>query len=87
MPGTLRVGHGQDRAVDELCVAQIEIYFSILQRKVLTPADVASLVELEANILAFEAGYQEIATPFQWKFTRTDLDALLARLASLPKAA
>jgi len=66
---------------------QIEIYFSILQRKVLTPADVASLVELEANILAFEAGYQEIATPFQWKFTRTDLDALLARLASLPKAA
>jgi len=66
---------------------QIEIYFSILQRKVLTPADVASLVELEANILAFEASYQEIATPFQWKFTRTDLDVLLARLASLPKAA
>ena len=66
---------------------QIEIYFSILQRKVLTPADIASLVELKANILAFEAGYQEIATPFEWKFTRTDLDALLARLASLPKAA
>jgi hypothetical protein len=55
MPGTPSVGHGQGRAVDELCVAQIEIYFSILQRKVLTPADIASLDQLEANILAFQA--------------------------------
>lgn len=68
-------------------VNQIEIYFSILQRKVLTPADVTSLVELEANILAFEAGYQEMATPFEWKFTRADLDRLLQRLSSLAEAA
>lgn len=66
---------------------QIEIYFSILQRKVLKPADAASLAELEANILAFEAGYQEIATPFEWKFTRAKLEALLDRLSSLRPAA
>lgn len=66
---------------------QIEIYFSILQRKVLTPADAASLAQLEANIIAFEAGYQEMAKPFEWKFTRADLDELLDRLSSLPRAA
>lgn len=66
---------------------QIEIYFSILQRKVLTPADAASLAQLEANIFAFEAAYQEMATPFEWKFTRADLDELLDRLSSLPRAA
>ena len=65
---------------------QIEIYFSILQRKVLTPADALSLADLAANILAFEAGYQEMAAPFEWKFTRADLDALLNRL-SVPLAA
>jgi hypothetical protein len=65
---------------------QIEIYFSILQRKVLTPADVDSVVELEANILTFEAGYQEMATPFEWK-SRADLDHLLDRLSSAPLAA
>ena len=52
---------------------QIEIYFSILQRKVLTPADALSLADLAANILAFEAGYQEMAAPFEWKFTRATL--------------
>jgi len=66
---------------------QIEIYFSILQRKVLRPANAASLAQLEANIVAFEAGYQEMAKPFEWKFTRADLDELLDRLSSLPRAA
>lgn len=66
---------------------QIEIYFSILQRKVLTPPVTTSLADLSANILAFQAGYQEMATPFQWKFTRTDLEAVLARLSALPQAA
>lgn len=65
----------------------VEIYFSILQRKVLTPADAASLSQLQANIIAFEADYQEMATPFEWKFTRADLDALLDRLCSRPRAA
>lgn len=71
---------------------QIEIYFSILERKVLTPADAASLDALAARILAFQARYELLAQPFEWKFTRADLVSLLDRLASrsvtrLPEAA
>src|SRR5215211_3101238 len=61
---------------------QIEIYFSILQRKALTPNDFADLDALAARIQAFENHYRQIAKPFDWSFTRADLDALLARLAS-----
>jgi hypothetical protein len=60
---------------------QVEIYFSILERKVLTPADAASLEELAARILAFQARYEVLAQPFEWKFTRADLANLLERLA------
>jgi hypothetical protein len=60
---------------------QIEIYFSIVQRKVLTPNEFASLAALEHYLLAFQARYQAIATPFRWTFTREDLHQLLARLA------
>ena len=60
---------------------QVEIYFSILERKVLTPADAASLEELAARILAFQARYEVLAQPFEWKFTRTELAQLLQRLA------
>jgi DDE superfamily endonuclease len=59
---------------------QIEIYFSIVQRKVLTPNDFASLAEVEARLLRFQEHYEQIATPFEWTFTRADLDALLARV-------
>ncbi len=65
---------------------QVEIYFSILQRKVLTPADAASLDELAARILAFQAHYEILAEPFEWKFTRADLTRLLARLAQRDSA-
>ena len=61
---------------------QIEIYFSILQRKALTPNDFADLDALAARITAFEDHYRQIAKPFEWTFTRADLDALLARLAA-----
>ncbi len=60
---------------------QVEIYFSILERKVLTPADAASLEELAARILAFQVRYEDLAQPFEWKFTRADLTRLLERLA------
>ena len=53
---------------------QIEIYFSILERKVLTPPDAVSLDGLAARILAFQAAYEILARPFEWKFTRADLD-------------
>lgn len=59
---------------------QIEVYFSILQRKVLTPNDSCSLDELEDRILRFQAHYEAVAKPFEWKFTRRDLDTLLAKL-------
>lgn len=65
---------------------QIEIFFSILQRKVLTPNDFESLLVLEDRILAFQERYQETAKPFDWKFTREDLSKLLAKL-TLEKAA
>jgi len=60
---------------------QIEIYFSILQRKVLTPNDFDSLFALEDRILAFQDRYQQTAKPFEWKYTRDDLSSLLAKLA------
>ena len=60
----------------------IEIYFSILQRKALTPADFSSQDAVAARILGFQEHYQRIAYPFEWKFTRRDLDRLLARWAA-----
>jgi hypothetical protein len=69
---------------------QVEIYFSVIQRKVLTPNDFADLAEVEARLLAFQARYEASATPFQWKFTRHDLQLLLKRIAAhepLPAAA
>jgi len=61
---------------------QIEIYFSILQRKVLTPNDFASLTAVEERLLTFEKRFGETARPFQWTFTRAALTALLAKLAN-----
>jgi hypothetical protein len=59
---------------------QVEVYFSVIQRKLLTPDDFESLDELAAQILAFEKHYNAAARPFDWKFTRTDLNKLLARI-------
>ena len=59
---------------------QVEIYFSVVQRKVLTPNDFADLDEVADRLLAFQATYEAIATPFEWKFTRSDLARLLERL-------
>jgi len=61
---------------------QIEIYFSIVQRKVLIPNDFSSLAEVEERLLAFQHHYEQIAVPFHWTFTRRDLAALLARLSN-----
>ena len=66
---------------------QIEIYFSIVQRKVLTPNAFPSLVHLEQRLLAFQKHYQQTAAPFQWTFTRKDLNALLTKLSTKTIAA
>jgi transposase len=61
---------------------QVEIYFSIVQRKVIKPADFADLRALEERLLAFQDRYNATASPFDWRYTKTDLDAYLQRLAS-----
>lgn len=60
---------------------QVEIYFSILQRKAINPADFANLEEPANRILAFEDRYNTAATPFDWKYTRNDLNDFLTRLS------
>jgi len=59
---------------------QIEIYFSVVQRKVVSPNDYADLAEVKARLLAFQHRYERTAAPFNWRFTRSDLDRLLHRL-------
>jgi hypothetical protein len=54
-------------------VNQAEIYFSVVQRKVVTPNDFADLGTLQPQLLTFGRRYEQIAAPFQWKFTREDL--------------
>ena len=61
---------------------QVEIYFSIIQRKVLTPSNFEGLPELRERLLAFEKHYEQVATPFKWKFTRRDLAMFLRKLAT-----
>jgi len=60
---------------------QVEIYFSVVQRKVLTPNDFTDLGEVGARVLAFQAHYEQAAQPFEWKFTRDDLARLMKKLA------
>jgi DDE superfamily endonuclease len=59
---------------------QIEIYFSIVQRKVLTPLDVANKDTLSSRLLDFQDYYQETAKPFSWNFTTADLKKRLEAL-------
>ena len=59
---------------------QIEIYFSILQRKVLTPNNFKDIKALEHPILAFQNHYMKYAKPFNWKYTCHDLEQQFERL-------
>ena len=59
---------------------QIEIYFSIIQRKVVSPNDFTDLDAVIDRLAAFETATTRHARPFKWKFTTTDLDDLLTRL-------
>jgi hypothetical protein len=60
---------------------QVEIYFSVVQRKLLTPNDFASLNEVAERLLAFQQRYEGLGEPFEWKFTRADLRRLMNRLS------
>jgi hypothetical protein len=59
---------------------QVEIYFSVLQRKALTPNDFRSLSQLQQRLLSFQNHYEQVARPFQWRFTRRDLHRLMLQL-------
>jgi hypothetical protein len=60
---------------------QVEIFFSIVQRKVVSPSDFTNLHQVQDRLTAFEQRYNATARPFKWKFTPTDLEDLLARIA------
>ena len=76
---------------------QIEIFFSIIQKKVISPNDFASTGQLAATLLAFTDRYNQAARPFNWKYTAADLARTLDRIsardqpaeipAALPEAA
>jgi len=59
---------------------QVEIYFSVLQRKATSPSDFADLDALAQRILDFQDRFNATAEPFDWTFTRDDLHTLLARI-------
>jgi transposase len=61
---------------------QVEIYFSVVQRKLLSPDNFADLDNLAGEITAFEHRYNNAARPFDWRFDRDDLNRLIERIAA-----
>lgn len=59
---------------------QVEVYFSIIQRKALSPNDFTHLDVIEQRLTRFEVRYNTAAKPFKWKFTTNDLADFLERL-------
>ena len=66
---------------------QIEIVFSVIQKKVLTPGDFPGLGTLSYALHAFVNRYNRTARPFNWKFTADDLTALLRRISQREQSA
>jgi DDE superfamily endonuclease len=65
---------------------QVEISFSIIQRKVLTPNDFTDLEALQLRLALYEELSNQNPTPFQWKFDRSKLTALLAKIEARQRA-
>ena len=61
---------------------QCEIYFSVVQRKVVTPNDFYDLADVQNRLEAFQDRYNFAARPFNWRYTRADLDTTLKRIAA-----
>ena len=61
---------------------QIEVYFSIVQRKVLNPNDFSTPAALKSTLMRFQQRYEKSAKPFEWTFTRRNLHDLLAKLGA-----
>ncbi len=64
----------------------MEIVFSVIQKKVLTPNDFASTGKLSQALLAFVDRYNLTARPFNWKFSADDLTVLLRRISQRERA-
>ncbi|MCA1680964.1 MAG: transposase [Actinobacteria bacterium] len=64
---------------------QAELFFSIVQRKALTPNDFGSLPELARRLMDFGQHYRNIARPFEWTFTRDKLNRVLDKIAPQPE--
>ncbi|MGH3785679.1 MAG: hypothetical protein ACRDRG_03825 [Pseudonocardiaceae bacterium] len=47
---------------------QVEVYFSVTQRKVVSPNDFTTPDQVEQRLAKFEQRYNATARPFQWKF-------------------
>ena len=60
---------------------QVHIYFSILQRKAINSNDFTDLDQLSERLIGFQDRYNTTAKPFDWTYTRDDLNAFLHRLA------
>ena len=59
----------------------MEIFFSIIQKKVVSPNDFSSLEKLSETLLAFIDRYNQTARPFNWKYAAADLKDLLRRIS------
>jgi transposase len=64
---------------------QVEIFFSIVQKKVVSPNDFPSTEKLSETLLAFIDRYNQTAEPFSWKYTADDLKDLLRRISEHEK--
>ena len=64
---------------------QVEIFFSVIQRKVVSPNDFPSLDKLSETLLAFVDRYNQTAKPFSWRYTADDLKDLLRRISEHEK--
>jgi len=59
---------------------QVEIYFLGDPAQRALPNDFGDLIEVERRLLGFQRRYEQTAVPFDWRYTRSDLDRLLQRL-------
>jgi transposase len=73
------VGHPRFHAYDTPTHAswlnQVELFFSILARRLLTRGEFASVDDLVAKVMAFIAEYNRAATPFRWTHDGRPLQA------------
>jgi hypothetical protein len=65
----------------------MEIFFSVVQRKALNPNDFSHTAAIAARLAGFEDRYNAVSDPFDWTFTRYDLEDFLKRLAAHDDAA